>query len=183
MATNWLLQIHAALAVSSTDSCCPPGRVTDNSWICECLVIRSQKNKKQNRNGRVGGGGVCLCALWTHSNFYGPPRDHNKKLIDSLWAAGWEEGEFLQEVNTNQTLSEPLRSGATPAESRWVTVAVHVRVCVCVRAHAFVYLRGRVTQTESREKKCERECCSSGVDIYLLPLWMLLLHNHTSFPH
>lgn len=43
MATNWLPWIHAASAISSADSCCPHGRRTNHSWICDRVVIRGRK--------------------------------------------------------------------------------------------------------------------------------------------
>lgn len=71
---------------------------------------------------------VCV-SFSTCAKVYCPPRDHNKELIDSLWATGWGEGDFLQEVDTNHTLCESL-SKAAPVETWWVIVTLHVCVCV-----------------------------------------------------
>lgn len=106
---------------------------------------------------------VCMSVFvfFEPTNFYCPPRDHNKELIDSLWATGWGEGEFLQEVNTNQTLSEPLRSGATPAETWWATAAV----CTCERLCVWA----GETQAESKHKiGSKQDKGRVRVDIYTL---------------
>lgn len=66
------------------------------------------------------------------------------------------EGEFLQEVNTNQTLSEPLRSGATPAELWRVTV-----VCVCVG--------GRQRQRGNEKENVIEEERESGLTFTVYP--------------